>query len=468
MFKTQVIAARSAAVVSTVTILCGLILTSLVLPSDHAVGVFATAAIGVGLSLSIATGIEAKVGIRNLIRVDILILWLLYALTFLEFLFPQWGVDDLVLPAAAVSGTNAVLLGFAGLAVGRHLVPMRRGGSQISATTDLRPGNMFLLFVLATLLGYLHVFVSVNFDPLEVLRQMSLPRFSQSWSRGRYGDASALLTEMGALLYLIPPIAGVVYARPHNYTGIQKFVVTIIVLFTFYFGFASGTRSIIVTYVITFFGAYSLSKPDLKLRHVLTQGVPIFILLMFGITYMLAFRGAGGLDEFSFSESGVETLYIDRNMVIISRLTEIFPNLNEFLGFEIPFYGLIHPIPRVLWPGKPEGLSFSVEAELGANPGTVTFACTFVGEAYISGGLLAVLFAGLVFGAMAEIWNRVNRDFDSQFAQLLYASGFFCAALTMRSMMWMSVAALPTLALWLYGRLWLERPAFRQSAVGPN
>jgi hypothetical protein len=81
----------------------------------------------------------------------------------------------------------------------------------------------------------------------------------------------------------------------------------------------------------------------------------------------------------------------------------------------------------------------------------------------MSGGLPAVLFAGLVFGMAAEMWNRVGRDGSSQFSQLLYASGFFCAALTMRSMVWISVAMLPTLALWLYGKLWLPHSALRPS-----
>jgi hypothetical protein len=101
--------------VSTATMLCGLLLTCFTLNSNHAVGVFAPATIGIGLSLSLASGIEATAGIRSLIRVDILAVWALYGLTFLEFLFPQPDVDALMSP-------YAVLLGFAGLAVGRLLV----------------------------------------------------------------------------------------------------------------------------------------------------------------------------------------------------------------------------------------------------------------------------------------------------------------------------------------------------------
>jgi hypothetical protein len=63
----------------------------------------------------------------------------------------------------------------------------------------------------------------------------------------------------------------------------------------------------------------------------------------------------------------------------------------------------------------------------------------------------------------AELWNRKARGVNSSFA-LVYASGFFCAFLTMRSMVWMSVAMLPTLALWLYGKLWPPRFSLRGAA----
>ena len=449
--------------ISTATILCGLALTSLLLPQDDAEGVFAAAGIGVGLSLALATGIEATAGVRALIRVDILMLWALYGLTFLEFLFPQRGTGigiNATLSSATI-GTYAVLLGFAGLVVGRHWVPRRGRPRQISTSMEVRPANIFLLFVFAALLGYLHIFLAVDFDLFEALRQMSLPRFAQAWSRGRYGDALSLLVELGALIYLIPPIAGLIYARSAEYNLAQKMIVTIVLLFTFYYGFSSGTRNILATYVITFVGAYFLNKPKLNFWHVLCYGVPTLVLLALGTAYMLEFRQVG-LGDFSFQESRLNTLYVDQNMVVISRITDLFPNVYNYLGLEIPFYGVIHPIPRMLWPGKPEGLSVSLESALGADPTSVTFASTFVGEAYMAGGLLAVLFAGLLYGAMGEMWNRLSRDINSPFQQLLYASGFFCAALSMRSTVWTSVAALPTLALWLFGKLWLSsarRPA---------
>jgi oligosaccharide repeat unit polymerase len=451
--------------VSTAVTLCGLALTSLILPSDGAVEVFTVAAVGVGLSLSLATGIEGRAGVRNLIRVDILMLWVLYGLTFLEFLFPQPNVDALISPAAASSGTHAVLLGFAGLVIGRHLVPRPRVFRASSFVVRVRPAHIFVFFVFATLLGYLHIFLAVSFDPVEMLRQMSLPRFEQSWGRGQYGNVYSLLYELGMLISLIPAIAGLIYARRNDYNLIQKVIVGLVLALTLYYGFASGTRNVIATHVIAFAGTYFLMKPGIRLRRVLLLGIPTVVLLLIVTSYMLEFRGKG-LGNFSSADRQYDTVFIDHNMVNLSRLTEIFPGSVGFLGFEIPFNLLIRPIPRFFWADKPEGLSTSIESALGASPGT-TLSATYVGEAYMAGGLIGVLLASLLFGSAAAMWNRLGSNVQSELAQLTYVSGFLCAAIAMRSMLYMLPLTLPTLALWLYGRFWQPRPR-RGAVIGPN
>jgi hypothetical protein len=440
---------------STATILVGLLATYVVLPTDSAESIFTISAFGVGLSLCLATGIEGRAGARSLIRVDILILWLLYGLTFLEFLFPQPGVDSLVSSAAAAGGTNAVMIGFAGVVIGRHLTLRRSNSRQLSAVTIFPTNGIFLLFVLVTLLGYLHIFLMTNFDPLEAVRQMALPRGEQSWGRGKYGDLYSLLYEVGALIFLIPPIAGFIYGHSKQFYAFQKGIVTAVLLFTFYYGFAGGTRTIFAGYIITFGAMYLIAKPGLTLRQLMLVGVPTMALLMIALVYMLEFRTVG-IGEFSFAEHRPDKIFVDYNLVIVSRLTEVFPDLVNFLGLEIPFNALIRPIPRVLWPGKPEGLSVSIESALGST-GPTTISCTFVGEAYMAGGFLAVLLISLAFGAVAEWWNRVDPGRNPRFAQLLYVSGFLCAAIGTRSMLSMMPFTLPTLALWLYGKFWLRR-----------
>src|SRR5262249_47726738 len=160
------------------------------------------------------------------------------------------------------------------------------------------------------------------------------------------------------------------------------------------------------------------------------------VLLLLVTAYMLQVRNIG-IGNLSSLDKSPDTLYIDHNMVVISQLTNAFPALHDFLGFEIPYHALVHPIPRALWPGKPEGLSVTVESIVGTDQATV--ATTFVGEAYMMGGMLGVVLVGILFGAAAEMWNRVKLNTNSMFWQLLYASGFLCAAISMRSTLWLTV-----------------------------
>ena len=453
--------AASARVLATALSICGFGLTALILPSDGVADVFRTAGIGVGLTLGAATGIEARPGFRNLLRVDILIVWVLYGLTFFEFLFPQAGADALVSVDAAINGTYATLVGFSGIFLGRHLIgPPRpavienRGPSRMSKTSILA------FFVFSAIVGYLHILIGVNFDPFEMIRQMALPRFSQSWARGQFGGVYSLLYELGLFIYLIPPLAGAMYARRSEYGLFQKFFVLCVLALTFYSGFAGGTRNVIVIYTLTFMGCYFLTKPEIKVRQMVVQGVVTLAVLLAATAYMLEFRQAG-LGEFSLDRRHYETVFIDHNMVNLSRLVDLFPSSYGFLGFEVPFNVLVRPIPRVFWPSKPEGLSTSIEAALGVRD--MTISSTFVGEAYMAGGIWVVLLTGALFGMAAAMWNRVGRNANSPLGQVLYASGFACAAISMRSVFSMMPMILPTVVIWIFMKVADSR---RQPKVG--
>lgn len=449
----------------TLIMFTGLAGTWLLLPSTDAESMFATAAIGVGISLLSATAMEAFSGVRALLRTDNLMLWVLYGLTLLEFLFPQPDVNSIVTVDAATRGTGAVLVGFFGLVVGRHLIAKKPNSN---LALEFTSSQLFAVFILAFAIGYLHIFIAVNFDPIEMLRQMSWPRFSQSWGRGKYGDLYSLLYELSLLIYILPPAAGLIFARATQFSMFQKFVVSLILLLTFYYAFASGTRNVLATYVISMFAAYALSRPNLQLKRVLMMGIPIAGFLVFATALMLEFRSAGGVLAIASEDHHYHTLYIDHNIVNLSNLTNVFPDAVDFLGLELPYQTIIKPIPRALWPGKPEGLSTGIEEALGVTDGVTTLSCTFVGEAYMAFGFLGVLIAGLMFGAGAAWWNRVGQESASSFSQILYASGFLCAAMAMRSILVMVPYMLPTLTLWLFGRFWLPRSKARQSGNNSN
>jgi hypothetical protein len=405
-----------------------------------------------GGALILALMVEGSGGIRNLLRTDIMMLIALYGLVFVEFLFPQDSFTIFVSPQGAQTGTTAALIGFAGIALGRHMA--LRFGSRPSRKVmrDLSNRGLINLFILVAALGYLHILLAVNFDIFEAIRQMALPRFYQSWSRSRLGGVSTLLNEVGLLIFLIPPLAGVIFAQLRQFGPAALFVVASVFALTIFKGFAGGTRSVFIINLITFTIAYFLVRPRTTVLNLLLIAAPAMAIAAIGSLYMLEFRQIG-LTRYDFSDVEQATLFVDLNLINISRLTEVFPVPNNFLGWEIPFNALIRPIPRAIWPGKPEGLSIGIEEALGATG--LTLSATFVGEIYMAGGQLAVAAAALVLGSLAATWNRVGNSIDSRFSRLLYASGFFAAALAMRSILQVAPAILPTLALWFYGHYFL-------------
>lgn len=428
--------------------------SDLMLPNGDPNAIFRTAAVLTGAVLTAALAVEARGGVRSLLRTNVLMLVALYGLTFLEFLFPQPDLSSVVSPASAVDGIEAVLLGFAGIAIGRHIVPHH--STTLGSGGSLSQKVLFRVFLACFVIGYLHMFLAVNFDVLEVLRQMTLPRFSQAWARGQLGDWASLLNELGLLIYLIPPIAGLVLARHKEYKMGIKFTVLTVLAFTFFYGFSSGTRNVFMVFLLTFTISFLIFKRELKSLHLGITLVAVAVAAMVATYFMLEFRDVG-LRNYSINEGKSDTLFVDNNVVVISNLTEVFPETVDYLGVEVPYVAITKPIPRALWPGKPEGLSFSAEDALGAEG--LTIACTFVGESYIAGGFFGVLLASVFLGAAAGRWNRMGMDLASDFNLLLYVSGFFAATLAMRSILQVMPAVLPTLALWLYAKLWLPKAA---------
>jgi hypothetical protein len=113
-------------------------------------------------------------------------------------------------------------------------------------------------------------------------------------------------------------------------------------------------------------------------------------------------------------------------------------------------------IPRALC----RNLMGAVESKMFASEG-VTIAATFVGESYMAAGLFGVILAAFLVGLLARWWTRKAFSAESAFGILIYGSGFFAVVITMRSMYWLPVAVLPTLAAAILGHSLLRTQAVR-------
>jgi hypothetical protein len=237
-------------------------------------------------------------------------------------------------------------------------------------------------------------------------------------------------------------------ARAERYRWYHLAPVLIVLAATFFQGFATGTRNVFGAYLVNFLAAFAFASPVANRTRVLVAGAVCAAAMAFATFTMLQFREHGLRDwmQGTYRESGElqsKYVFVDYNLHTIATLTSFFPERNPYLGLEIPYLAMIRPIPRALWPGKPLGMTTPIEQALGVEG--VTIAATFAGEAYISGGFGAVVFAGLLLGAIMGFWNTTASPKNSEIGILVYASGFFAAVITMRSLFAFTTAVLPTM-----------------------
>ena len=451
---------------ASVVMCVGLATTYLLLPDEGSIAIYRTAAIGAALAIGLGIFLEAR-GARSLIRTDFVMLVALFGLTLVEFFFPQEELEQMVMAQSATQGIAALFLGFCGLIIGRNFAKSRPAVAS-PVLVPWTPASLFRIYVALLFLGYLNMLIAVGFDPVELVTQMLRPRFSQPWQRGTLGGWSDLLGELsGSLLYLVPGIAGSVLAKPSRFPIWQNMVVILGLLFTLFYGFSCGTRNVFCVYLIIFITSYILLSRNITWKRIAVLSSVSALILLLAAYYMLQFRTVG-LEGYVVGEGEgqgwrKETLFVDNNLPVISWLTDIFPNRIDYLGTELASFAILHPIPRALWPTKPEGLSVSTADALGATGVIVT--STFVGEAYMMGGYPVILLVGLLFGWLAGWWNRFGLDLRSNTNVVLYASGFFAATISMRSILWTTTAMLPTFAIWLYAKR--HKPRMQPSVGQP-
>lgn len=438
-----------------ILLLAGLVLTTASLHGDLPSTIARSAAIGAGVSICVSSLFDLRLGgFRNMIRADLLAILAFYFLTLFEFLFQQTDFDSMTDPETTREAATACLLGLFGLVVGRHLPNLRK--RPLSDLFTQPVPRSWLIFLLGgfLMLGTFHMLLAVDFNPVEMISAFMGPRFSQPWGRGRYGDWKALLHELGMVLYLVPPLAGIILARRKNFNVTQIIFTLGCLLFVLFFAFSSGTRNILASCLVTFLIGYAFALRGERRTEFVILSAACAALLLVSTILMLNFREVGlqnyVLGRYEVIGTRQQAMYVDYNLYSICRLINVFPNRHDYLAWEIPYLALIRPIPRALWPGKPEGMSMTIEDAVGAEEMTVS--ASFVGEAYMSGGLTAVLLAGLFFGFVTGWWSHLASPRNSELGILIYSSGFSAAVISMRSLFVFTTALLPTLAIIIIGK----------------
>jgi hypothetical protein len=447
--------------------LFGLALTAVFLSGPTPFDIARFGAYGAGISIILSIVSDLRRGAQNLVRADVLAIVALYFLTLFEFLIPQPEFNSLTDVPSTRLAVIACILGLAGLFAGRHITVTSGHHSLSSLLTRPAPTRwLLIIFGGCLLLGHLQMLMAVDFNVFDMVDAMMGPRFSQPWGRGRLGDWKALLYELTMLLFLVPPIAGIVFARRSLFSKLQIVLVALGFGFELFYGFSSGTRNLFISFLLAFLIGYAFALPrGRRTEMLLVLGVSVALTLVSAFL-MLNFRQIGLKSWLQgnriYSETTEKLVHVDMNLCVISQLVDVFPRQHDYLGFEVPYLALIRPIPRALWPDKPTGMSYSMESASGADEEGWTVAASFIGEAYIAGGMPVILITGLFFGFLCTWWSQFASPKNSEIGVLIYASGFVAVAISMRSLFAFTTALLPTIIAIVGGR-WIVRRLKRQA-----
>lgn len=396
------------------------------------------------IGLALSDFIELKVNFNSIFRADLVFIHALYLLLFFEFLFPQDTIPYDVTPTGAQEGVFASIIAFLAFVIGRQLIPINNFGIRSVDVRSINRNQLLFIFLFAAFFGFLHMLLAVRFDVMQMTRELLQPRFTQSWTRGRIGGFDTLINEFALLLYLIPPLGGAILATRKRFNFIELGIVITIFCYTFFYAFAGGTRNVFLAYVIGFAAGWILFKRSSFNLAEFGSMAGLAAASLFVIYYLPEIRTVG-LNEFEVQTSRTDSVFVDMNLPVVSRLTQEFPERYEFVGGELLFIAMTKPIPRAIWPSKPIDTSISVSSALSATDNVGTTSASFVGESFMAGGHWHVGLYALFLGMFASVWNKIGAQQQSLLGSITFISGLFFFAVIARSIQTAFPLLLPAL-----------------------
>lgn len=269
----------------------------------------------------------------------------------------------------------------------------------------LTPDIIFRLVWVFFGLGIFKYAFACQFNPLTMLHYLGQNRWSAPWVRGQLGSWDAFLDHMSYFGYLLPTLTVLLALRSRwlNYKVIVSILFTLIMAV---FLAQGGSRRI--TGVI--FGAaiivWILEQKKVHFKQLIILIFSILILLS-SMQFLLEYRGIGYKAFFSdeIEQNQYEYLHVDDNFLRLAQIINIVPKRHPYIYEKQIIYTLVRPIPRALWPDKPQDSGFDLAQAVGKEG--VSLSSSVIGELYLSAGWIGVLFGGWVYGRLASMVSRL-------------------------------------------------------------
>jgi len=310
--------------------------------------------------------------------------------------------------------------------------------------------GLIILGLFSFYLGY--------YTPLGQNIGRSLPPIAEKLSSKKVRNYGFLIIIIGFLLYKIfefqvANVVGNVYQKStaYLYLGIDIVGVGVFFLFLwikknpnfkniFLFLIVSGYvlydymvrgaryRTFYLVLVI-FISYYLLSEKRISFRKALAFCVLFFVYIA-GVGYL---RGGGNvtIDKWSkFNFAGVFGRFFSSSgdLNIFDVFTKVIISVPEKVPYQIGrtfLYLFVHPIPRIIWSGKPLPTETLINRTIFAGSGPVIagsgYAYSMPGSCYIEGGIVGVFIGMFIFGLLCRILWAYHKKYNNIGSKMLLA-----------------------------------------------
>lgn len=273
------------------------------------------------------------------------------------------------------------------------------------------PQLLWRVFLAAAAIGFLPMMVIAKGDILLILEDAFVPgsRWSSPFQRGRYGGLRDAFLELRMFLRAAIPLAAAVMVQRSQRSERRALAVAFLV-FMFARAFNSGTRSAVVEVFLPIAAAiYWRLSAEWK-RNAIRFGLPVLLsLAMIWSAASVVTRNSG---DFSW-ERAADAEYVGFEMFReLLFLTRVVPEQADYKYGHTYYVQAVNPIPRFLWPGKPDG---DAGLELSRLQGStidgrayLTTSPGLIGEMYWNFGIPGVLLISALLGYLAKSWDRIQ------------------------------------------------------------
>lgn len=331
-----------------------------------------------------------------------------------------------------------------------------------TAIIQFTPKLLFRLGLVAFLFGFLRFAIPADFDLLRMYNALFYSRWTAPWARGAYGGWNAFLDHMAYFGYVLPVLTVLLFRLEKKLTW-RPIILGLMTVIIFLFVAQGGGRRIIGALVASASVVWVLTA---RRKGAAVIFISLFIVpaLLVILQYILVSRRSGFGSVEGITATGLVTggISVDDNFARLAQLIEIIPTFVPHVGFDWVIWILVRPIPRVFWPGKPDGYGFSLPDFLGMEG--VSLTSSVVGESYMAFGFIGCLAIGLLFGYFARWFAQLldYRMYPS--AILMYGLGLLALFVGLRAAVEVLLFSYPIIA-WIVLTYFMRRRKRRRVGV---